>query len=241
MHSDGLRDGLVIIVCPLEIERRAVARAIRAARVNENLALLCSGPGPAAVRSTLEKMQVGQSRAAAGPKRLLPHVVILAGLAGGLESRDPGVVPRIGRVVDFAGNGWTTWEGAAAGATAVLAGVDRAVNTPGEKRSLRERTGAALVDTESHAFADVCEAAGVAWCVVRGVSDGPDESLPVQASNWVDARGRTRAARVALDVLRRPALIGDLRRLGVASSRVLPLVGQRVVELIGRTAGLERR
>jgi hypothetical protein len=241
VREDGLRDGLVIIVCPLEIERRAVARAIESAGVNENLALLCSGPGPGAVRAVLEKMQLGQTREQAGPKRLLPHVVILAGLAGGLVVGEPGEVARVGRVVDSSGRGWTSWEGDVLGATTVVAGVDQPVCTASQKRSLHERTGAHLVDTESHAFAQVCDAAGVPWCVVRGVSDGPDEALPEEAVGWVDSAGRTRAGRVVLDVLRRPRLVGDLRRLGAASSRVLPLVGQRVVELIGRTAGLERR
>lgn len=104
---------------------------------------------------------------------------------------------------------------------AVLAGVAAPLLTPQAKHALRERTGADLVDTESHVFASICADRAVQWAIIRGVSDGPDDALPRRVSEWVDERGRSRPGRVALDLLRRPLLIPRVHRLGRSTGAAL--------------------
>lgn len=164
-----------------------------------------------------------------------PLHLILAGACGGLSPVDD--VPSIARVIDEHGHAWTPANADPSGVT--LIGVDTIIATPADKAALAARTGAAIVDMESHAFAAWCEERGVRWSVVRGVSDTPEETLPHEVLDWISPSGDTRQMRAARDLLLKPWLIphvvGVLRR----SRRVLPKVGQRVVEVLEATASSE--
>ncbi len=192
-----MNDGLFII-CPLEIEAKAVLSldAVDAARV------LISGPGRAVVAAA-------EHAVAEGARALL-----LAGFGGGLASTLD--APAVGEVVDEEGRFWRPTMRTGPGPVR-LVGVDRIVPTPRDKASLAEQSGAALADCESHHFAEFCAARKLDWGVVRAVSDGPDDSLPEESARWVDDVGRVRTWRVVLDVARRPALLSTMRDLAHAS------------------------
>lgn len=206
-----------LILCPLEIERRAAARVAQGrARV------IATGVGSDRMRRCLNRFD---------PDSL--GVVVLFGVAGGLCATC--ATPPIGRVVNVAtGESWETRNAPCGGAT--IAGVDTPLLTVDAKRSLRDRTGASLVDTESHVFASICEAHGWDWTIIRGVSDGPDDVLPDHVSQWIDDEGRTRAVRVALDLLRRPALIPQVSRLGRSTRRALLAASIRLDALLAEDA-----
>jgi nucleoside phosphorylase len=152
-------------------------------------------------------------------------LVILAGACGALTHVED--VPRIGRVIDEHGHAWETGE---TGVT--LIGVDRVVSTPADKRALAESTAASIVDMESHGFIAACERRGFAWAVVRGVSDTPEETLPEEVLRWVTPRGDTRVGAAVLDMVKRPRLVGHIVPVMRRSHRVLPRVGERVVEMV---------
>jgi hypothetical protein len=208
------RSGVVAVLCPMRIERAAVERAVRHAGL-EKVRVIQTGIGREAVLAAIVRCAGG-------------GLLVLAGACGGLV--ECGDVPPIAMVIDEHGERWTPFGSDANGVT--LVGLDRIVSTPGDKRALAAATGAAVVDMESHAFAAECEKKGVAWAVVRGVSDTPEETLPAEVLGWITPEGNTRGVRAVLDMVRRPSLVphifGVLRR----SNRVLPLVGERVVELV---------
>jgi len=236
----------VTIVCPLEFERRALARA--------GLATLCdlhrSGPGRAAITAWA---------AAIDPP---PGPVVLAGLAGGLQpppaadsdatAAGPAATSRariVTRVRDEAGKVCVLSAVASAGpvlptgsprpasgkvcvlSALLLSALEppdctvvsrgRIVVSAREKRALGEETGADLVDLESAAFAETATARGWSWGIVRGVSDDVGTDLPAGVGSWTDDRGRTRPLRVLADVLRRPASIASLLRLRRDGERAL--------------------
>jgi hypothetical protein len=56
------------------------------------------------------------------------------------------------------------------------------------------------------------------------VSDGADDPLPDGVERWTDARGRTRPAPVAWDLLRGRVSVADLARLGSAAARAMKSV-----------------
>jgi nucleoside phosphorylase len=151
----------ILVLCPMEIERKAVAAEVLAAGL-EHVAIVRTGIGKIAI---VEHVQ----RAAAMAAR--PRLVILAGACGALRPVED--VPPVGRVIDEHGGEWVGLGMAPAGRTVV--GVDRIVATPLEKRELADRTGAVIVDMESHAFSAACEGLGLSWTIVRGVSDSPEE------------------------------------------------------------------
>jgi hypothetical protein len=103
------------------------------------------------------------------------------------------------------------------------------------KRAERARSGADVVDMESAAFAREAMARGWRWTIVRGISDGALDALPAGVAGWTDADGRTRAARVAVALLRRPALARDAVRLGARSRRAMAAVARALDEAIGST------
>lgn len=174
------------MLCPMQIERRAVVEALsgwaggRAARrgLEGDPLAECWDLGPirviqtgigqdAVVRALRAAVRVGESGAR-------PVLVVLAGLCGGLVETVE--LPRIDEVVDEHGARWAcgawwnragtgagTGEGAAekagetGGAGVRLVGVDRVVSSPAEKAALARSSGAEIVDMESHAFIRACE------------------------------------------------------------------------------------
>lgn len=161
--------------------------------------------------------------------------LILAGACGGLTPVDD--VPAIARVIDEHGHSWIPANADPSGVT--LIGVDTIIATPADKAVLAARTGAAIVDMESHAFAAWCEERGVRWSVVRGVSDTPEETLPHEVLDWISPSGDTRQMRAARDLLLKPWLIPHVLDVLRRSRRVLPKVGRRVVEVLEATASSE--
>jgi adenosylhomocysteine nucleosidase len=74
--------------------------------------------------------------------------------------------------------------------SAVIVGVDAAVADSPTKRALHQRTGAAVVDMESHVAAEMAEAYGVPFVAVRVVADPVHRVLPEAALIPLRADGR---------------------------------------------------
>jgi hypothetical protein len=182
-----------VVVVPTIFERRALGRLDGPVEI--------SGPGPNAVRAW----------AAAATFPRATHLIV-AGVAGGLRPTAPIGLARIVSEVRAA-DGRVAASFALATAWRVV-GVDRVVATPEEKRILAERTGADIVDMESHAFVEVAADRGWRLTIVRGVSDGVDDALPEGLERLVTPMGGLRPLRTAAFVARRPTLIPALRELG---------------------------
>ncbi len=75
--------------------------------------------------------------------------------------------------------------------TGKFVSVDRVLINSGEKRQLHIETGAVGVDMESAAIGEVAQEHGVPFLIVRAISDGAHDDLPVdfnlflQPSGWV--------------------------------------------------------
>lgn len=228
----------IVVLCPMQIERRAVEKQLVAAGLGSAVQLIQAGIGKEAIVAAA-RAAIGGG-AASGPTRAGGRdapVMILAGACGALKPVED--VPPIARVIDEHGGEWRGGLGFVDSGRTLIA-VDRIVSTPTEKRALADDSGAAIVDMESHAFAAECERLGAAWTVVRGVSDSPEESLPAEVLGWVTPGGDTRSMRAAIDMVCKPRLIPHIARTLRRSGRVLPRVGARVVEVVrwlGRGGG----
>jgi len=73
---------------------------------------------------------------------------------------------------------------------ATLAGVNAPVIEAPGKAALRDRTGAAAVDMESHVAASFGAAEGLPVCALRVISDPADRNLPPLAMHALKANGR---------------------------------------------------
>ncbi len=207
--------GVPIVLCPLEVERRAIAKAVGLrARV-----LVC-GPGARAITRAMDSLD--------GDK---PPLVVLCGLAGGVA--ESLLAPRIGSVLDKDARSYTVpVVPPGSDVEVVLLGLDEPVLRRHRKEAIASAYGATLVDCESHAFAAAAERLGLRWSIVRGVSDGPTQSLHECVPGWVDSRGRARRGRILLDAIVHPSIIPSIVRLWMRSRSALKVAAGRLIELL---------
>lgn len=188
----------VIVLCPLDFEVSALRQLAR----RHGWQLECTGPsqGPA------DWLQ--RNRPAPGSQ------VVLAGVAAGLRPPALAGTAWAARSVHHGGNALHPTLVLAGAPLARLACVDAVLHTPQDKRDVAQAHDVDIACMECDAFARQATALGLHWAVVRGVSDGPDHTLPREVTEWTDSAGRTRLGAVARSVLRRPALLGALVQCG---------------------------
>jgi hypothetical protein len=206
----------VHIICPLRAEADALGSLPGAT-------LTVSGPGPAAMRRHLD----GLATALSEPPRLL----IVAGVAGGLSTMAcPGQASLVRRVRSLGGDAWTPSVIESDAWTVV--GSDRLIVDAAAKRDLGSRVEAEIVDMESHVVAAFAESRGWRWAILRGVSDGPDESLPRGLERLVDSEGRARVGAAVARIAREPTILPSLLRLGRRTRLAMRSVRSLLIPLV---------
>jgi len=98
---------------------------------------------------------------------------------------------------------------------AIVAGVDRPVADPETKRMLHQRTGAVIVDTESHLVARLAAAYNVPFAVCRAVVDPVHRVLPAAALLDLRPGGTPNVSAILRSVAARPGQLPMLARLAV--------------------------
>jgi adenosylhomocysteine nucleosidase len=82
--------------------------------------------------------------------------------------------------------------------------IDHVAVTAGEKRALRNQTGAIGVDMESEAVERKAAEWGVPYLCIRAVSDRAGDTLPLDFNRYRNARGDFSRTRIALAAIARP-------------------------------------
>jgi adenosylhomocysteine nucleosidase len=138
-----------------------------------------------------------------------PSLVLICGFAGGLnpdlklgdalfETADEKLSPRI----------------LASGAKpARFFCADRIATTVGEKKTLRDQTGADVVEMESAAIHDVCREQGIPCATVRVISDTASEDLPLDFNALAKPDKNLDFGKLFLAIARSPGKIGALMQL----------------------------
>lgn len=217
--------GRILILCPLAIEGRAARLAVGS---REGVEVRITGPGERLLRALHEGVSDADEK---------PALVVLAGVCGGMCECERS--PRVGHVMDLSGARWDAPEhgppdpaSRTPDAPVTVLGLHMAIESREAKRALCRRTGAALVDMESHLFARTCEQLGVRWCVIRGVSDNARAGLVSGAEGWVDADGETITRLVLRDCATRPWIVPAVLRLGLGTTLALRAVRRRLAALL---------
>ena len=231
------------LLIPLQHEWSGLRRAMPA--IERRAAVQVLGIGPSAVERWF-RTHGEQARQANGT------LLILAGTSGGLRAGlEIGSAGFIGRVVadpdadpDAEPNAepvargpiGTPWVPQAPRTRSfprfAVAGVDAPASTAAAKRALHTRTGADVVDMESHAFAREAASRGIAFAILRGVSDGPEDALPDGLERLIHADGRTNWGGVAQLLLRRPTMLPTLRSLGRQSDAAMAAIAPLLAALL---------
>jgi hypothetical protein len=142
--------------------------------------------------------------------------VLSFGLCGGL---DPALAPgdlivgtKVGAVAvdaDWLARLTRALPGAALGG---IAGSDAIVGSASAKAALRSTTRAIAADMESHRAAEIAHRAGVPFAILRAVSDGAGESLPICAQMGFRADGSVDVGAVIRGLIARPSEFPALMR-----------------------------
>jgi hypothetical protein len=85
---------------------------------------------------------------------------------------------------------------------------------------------------ETAAIAAECAAGGVPLLALRSISDSVDEPLPFALSDYIDGEQQLRMGRFAAAILRRPALLPALLRLGSNTSRAADIAAAAVIAAV---------
>ncbi len=156
----------------------------------------------------------GQATAGTLPGFAPSELVVVLGLCGALHDHHVGEIVIYRSVADergpFALDGALASACAAALAAQTTAArivaactADHVVTTLGERRALRERYAADVVDMEGSHLAAALAARGVRCAMVRAVSDDASRDLPA-LEGAIRADGRLDGARIALAFARAP-------------------------------------
>jgi adenosylhomocysteine nucleosidase len=222
------------ILIPLQHEWSGLRRALPDLAVRATIEVC--GIGPSAIE---RRLRARGPTSTAGDR---PSLLVLVGTSGGLrEGLEIGSAGFIHRVVDGDGPDTTTsigtpWLPASRASHSfprfTVAGVGAPAATVEAKRALHERTGADVVDMESHAFAREASAREQPFAVIRGVSDGPEDVLPDGLERLIHPDGRTNWGQALGLIVRRPAMAGTLRSLGRQSDAAMAAVAPLLSALL---------
>jgi adenosylhomocysteine nucleosidase len=233
---------VVGVVCALAAEARHLGRATRRPAPLTSLAdgtlLAVSGMGTAAATHSARAL------VAAGAGALVSW-----GMAGGLDPRlAAGTVFLPSEVVSTDGAAIMTaaaWrerlsEAIAARAESRLANIvmrgrlltsPRAVGSLADKATLFRETGAAAVDMESFAIAEIARTHQLPFIAVRVIVDSAADSLPRAVTAAADGEGHLQIWRLMGALVRAPGDLGSLIRLAQryrAANRSLAAVARAV-------------
>lgn len=206
-HLGPVRPGHPIlgIVCGLRSEVRRAERAL-GSQVGQ-ARIVASGS------SSDRTADLARTLGTEGVKALVSF-----GIGGGLDpSLKVGDVVRATRVASPAGRFGTP-------GGPLVWGSDRIVGDPQAKADLHARTGAVLVDMESHAVAMAAQAAGLPFIILRAVSDDARTALPDGLNSAVAPDGSSRLVPILAWLIRHPSRLPKLIELGRNTERALDAV-----------------
>ncbi len=115
----------------------------------------------------------------------------------------------------------------------LLLGGAAVVATVAEKTRLRTASGAAAIDLESGALAEVADRHGLPFAALRAVCDPADRDLPALALAALDAQGRIGLWRSFASLLARPGQVPALLALARDAAAARRALVRRVRELGG--------
>lgn len=118
-------------------------------------------------------------------------------------------------------------------AAAELLSVDQLAATPEAKHALHRRSGARLVDMETHALAECCLRHRLPMYSVRVISDDARSTLPPESADWVREDGTIDTRAAAAYVTLRPWSMPRLLAMQRSAQRNARTLGQRLTQLLG--------
>ena len=200
---------------PMSVRGAGLARSARAWEVDGGWVVV-TGMGRRNTRLAVEWML----------HRIVPARILTAGFAGGLNPALPTGTVVVSAAGDFPGyDRLLAGDGVRHGTIRTM---DRVVVTVAEKAVLWDETGVDAVEMESEEVLIVAAARGIPAAVVRVVSDGAGEALPLDFNRLMTPDMELDPLRLAVSLLGSPGRIPDLlwfqRQVNRAAARLAPVL-----------------
>lgn len=216
--SDAPAGDPIVVVCALELERRALAGLER-----PGVEIHVSGMGPDLARALGERLTERPLRA-----------MIATGFCGALIPRlEPGEVIVAEQVVhENTGDVFAADDlmlAAAVGRRGTLVSASEVARTPADRAALQ----GLAVDMESAALARAARDADVPFIAIRAVSDRFRDRVP-DIIDMLDHLGRPDRGAIAAFALRHPSELPRLIRLGRSARRAGAALGGALKTLLDR-------
>jgi adenosylhomocysteine nucleosidase len=148
----------------------------------------------------------------------------VVGTDGQVRATDDALAQQLCAALDDAACKWTA---------GLVAGADQALTTAAAKQALAARTGALIVDMESHAVA----AAGLPFAILRVVVDPAQRALPASVLDALDSHGQVNVGALLAGLLRHPREIGSVLALARDNGPARASL-RRAAAAVGRAFGL---
>jgi adenosylhomocysteine nucleosidase len=186
----------------------------------------------------------GAAREAEAAIRDGARALVSFGLAGGLDpGLRPGTILRpaavLWRNASFATDADLT-DALGGAASGILLAAEAAIAPAREKLAAHAATGAAAVDLESGAVAEIARRHGVPFAVLRAICDTASENLPPAALVALDPAGKITFLRLAHSLVRQPGQIPSLLALAAHATIARKNLGREVARISARGALLPR-
>jgi len=168
-----------------------------------------------------------------------PGLVLTCGFTGGLN---PGLLP--GTVLFEAGADpeLATALTSAGAQVARFYCATRVATTVGEKRALRERTGADAVEMESQFLRAICQECGITSATVRVILDSADEDLPLDFNQLMNQEHEIDGWKLTKALLgcpnKVPALIRFQKQTQAAAERLAVVLQAVLIAISTKSARL---
>lgn len=196
-------NGGVAVIFALEREAAPFRRQVAGL---DAIGIHVSGVGRRRTRAKLEQILANPDP---------PGLIVAAGFCGALQKNlQVGDIILVGEIIDQAGHSWpiAAPEHRSDLPRHRLLTIDRLAATAADKLALGELHGAAAVDMESAAVAEVCTLRGDPFLVVRAVSDRAETALSPELVKLLSG-GNVSAWRAIRALVRKPSLLSEFRRL----------------------------
>ncbi|MCP5007911.1 MAG: hypothetical protein GY941_28855 [Planctomycetes bacterium] len=110
--------------------------------------------------------------------------------------------------------------------------VDKVIDRSETKRKIGNMDSFMAVDMESAGIAQVANVSGKDFVIIRAVSDGVDDDLSIDSGKIVTDTGKVRVSRLAMNIMRDPHQLANLRQLNKQMKRAARCLSAFMMEYI---------
>ncbi|WP_432800150.1 hypothetical protein [Poriferisphaera sp. WC338] len=206
------------------------------------------------LNATAEIIGIGHKRVIESLPNLLkvhcPDIILLLGVSGGLDPALTGgevmiankLTDASGHTIDLKYDPFVQYaiEHTNLPHNAHFFMANEIIATPAQKQFKHQQTGAHAVDMESYEVAQLAQQFGLPCIIMRGISDGPNDTLIKASLTWIKPDGKLNFGKIASYILTHPHHIPRLMKAGKMfgrSTQTMAAMTDTMLKKLGDNSG----